>query len=228
MGRTEAQQRLSRRAFLGIAGGTAATIATETGAAQQTTPTPTAGEGTPDGTTPADETPGDGTGPSAGEVTIDMTDDLVFDPDDTTVAPGTTVIWENVGDIGHSVTAYEDDIPDDADYFASGGFDDEQTARESYSPGDPDSGDITGGNAYEHTFTVEGEYEYFCVPHESAGMVASLTVGEQAQQAADEGPVPLPPLAVLVGVLALGAVVAVIGFSYFVLKYGGDYGGDLE
>ena len=55
--------------------------------------------------------------------TIDMTDDLVFAPDSTAVTPGTTVVWENVGSIGHSVTAYEDDIPEEAEYFASGGFD---------------------------------------------------------------------------------------------------------
>ena len=207
MGRTGTADRLSRRAFLGIAAGTAATAATERAAAQQTTPT-------------------DGAVTPAGEVTIDMTDDLVFDPDERTIPPGTTVIWENVGAIGHSVTAYEEEIPADAEYFASGGFDAEQPARQSYSAGDPDSGDILEGGTFEHTFTVEGEYEYFCIPHEAVGMVASLTVGQQQQGGEDEGPGPLPPLAVLVGVLALGTIVAVIGFSYFFLKYGGDYGED--
>jgi plastocyanin len=213
-------QRLSRRAFLGIAAGATAAAATERATAQTASPTETDGADT-------DGTPGAGTVTPAGEVTIDMTDSLVFDPDATTVPPGTTVIWENVGTVGHSVTAYEDEIPGDAEYFASGGFDDEQTARQSYSAGDPDSGDVAGGDSYEHTLTVEGDYEYFCIPHEAAGMVASLTVGQQQQGGQEEeGPGPLPPVAVLVGVLALGTIVAVIGFSYFFLKYGGEYGED--
>ena len=210
MGRSGTERRLSRRALLGIAAGATATAATESATAQPATPTETAAA--------------DGAVTPAGEFTIDMTDELVFDPDDTTVPPGTTVVWENVGTIGHSVTAYEGEIPADAEYFASGGFDGEQPARRAYSAGDPASGDVVGGDSYEHTFTVEGEYEYFCVPHEAVGMVASLTVGEQPQQEEDLGPGPLPSLAVLIGVLALGAVVAIVGFSYFFLKYGGDYG----
>ena len=90
--------------------------------------------------------------------TVDMTDGLVFDPDELTIAPGDTVVWENVGSIGHSVTAYEDDIPDEAEYFASGGFDSEQAARNAYP-----EGDIPGGESYQHTFEVEGEYAYFCI-----------------------------------------------------------------
>jgi plastocyanin len=210
--------RLSRRTFLATAAGATALAATTDGvAAQPATPTGTAGGATDEGT--------DGTVTPAGEVTIDMTDGLVFDPEDTTVPPGTTVIWENVGTVGHSVTAYADEIPADADYFASGGFDSEPAARRAYSPGDPDSGDILGGDSFEQTFTVEGDYEYFCIPHEGAGMVASLTVGQQGG-GEEEGPGPLPSLAVLVGVLALGTIVAVVGFSYFFLKYGGDYGED--
>ena len=155
--------------------------------------------------------------------TIEMTDDLVFDPDDTTVPPGTTVVWENVGSIGHSVTAYGEDIPADAEYFASGGFDDEGTARNSYAAGDPDSGDVGGGATFEHTFEVEGEYEYFCVPHESVGMVASLTVGTDEGDGGGE-PRELPELAVTVAVFAGAAFLAVLVLAYVFLKYQGDYG----
>jgi plastocyanin len=158
--------------------------------------------------------------------TIEMTDDLVFDPNDTTVPPGTTVVWENVGSIGHSVTAYGEDIPADAEYFASGGFDDEQTARNSYAAGDPDSGDVGGGATFEHTLEVEGEYEYFCVPHESVGMVASLTVGTDEGDGGDGGGEPreLPELAVTVAVFAGAAFLAVLVLAYVFLKYQGDYG----
>ena len=215
---------VSRRAFVsGVLGSGALAATTDTATAQEPTDTPTEGTGTPTaGTTAGD----DGTVTPAGEVTIDMTDDLVFAPDETTVVPGTTVIWENVGSIGHSVTAYEGEIPDGAEYFASGGFDAEQDARRSYSAGDPDSGDIPGGETYERTFTVEGEYEYFCVPHEAVGMVATLTVSTDVggDGAEDEGPGPLPGGAVFLGVAALTTIVAVVGLSWFFLKYGGDYG----
>jgi len=197
---SERQPSLSRRSFIaGSALAAASTGATTDAAAQE------------DGET----------------VTIDMTDDLVFDPDETTVAPGTTVVWDNVGQIGHSVTAYEDDIPEEAAYFASGGFEEEQAARSGYP-----EGDIPGGERFEHTFEVEGEYGYFCVPHESAGMVASLTVGEQAAGGdggdGGGGQAPfapeMPGSAVTLGVAASVVMVSVIALSYVFIKYGGDYG----
>jgi len=151
--------------------------------------------------------------------TIDMTDDLVFAPDSAAVTPGTTVVWENVGSIGHSVTAYEDDIPEEAEYFASGGFDSEQAAREAY----PDQGDIPGGESYEHTFEVEGTYDYFCIPHESVGMVATLEVTPDAGE--EEGYTSLlPAKAQQLAVWAVAALVGVLGFTWALLKYGGEYG----
>ena len=156
--------------------------------------------------------------------TIDMTDGLVFDPDAVTVAPGTTVVWENVGAIGHSVTAYEDGIPEEADYFASGGFDGEQAARDAY----PD-GDIGGGGTYEHTFDLEGTYEYFCIPHESAGMLGTITVQEGGASTPESGggggaPIPqVPESALSVGLAALLAALTVVALAFFLLKYGGDY-----
>jgi plastocyanin len=106
--------------------------------------------------------------------TVDMTDGLVFDPAEITIAPGDTVVWENVGTVGHSVTAYEEEIPEDAEYFASGGFDSEDAARNGY----PDQGDVAGGESYEHTFEVPGTYEYFCIPHEMSGMIGEVVVEE--------------------------------------------------
>lgn len=108
--------------------------------------------------------------------TVEMTDDLIYDPETITVSVGDTVTWDNVGSIGHSVTAYEDQIPDDAEYFASGDFDTEQAARDAYTVGDEDSGDIPGGETWEHTFETAGTYEYFCIPHESAGMKGTVEV----------------------------------------------------
>ena len=115
---------------------------------------------------------GDGSDGESG-TTVDMTDSLLFRPETITVSVGDTVVWENVGTIGHSVTAYEEKIPEEASYFASGGFDSEDAARNSY----PD-GDIPGGEAYEHTFEVPGTYEYFCIPHEMSGMIGTVVVEE--------------------------------------------------
>ena len=116
---------------------------------------------------------GGGSGGGDGN-TVDMTDELVFDPETLTVSAGTTVVWENVGAVGHSVTAYEDGIPSGASYWASGDFDSEQAARDAYAPGGP--GDVGQGDTYEHTFETAGTHEYFCIPHESAGMVGTIEV----------------------------------------------------
>jgi len=107
-----------------------------------------------------------------GGTTVEMTDDLTYEPATLSVAVGDTVTWHNVGTTGHSVTAYGARIPEDAPFFASGGFDAESAARTAY----PD-GRIIGGDAYEHTFEVAGRYAYFCVPHERAGMRGTIEVG---------------------------------------------------
>jgi len=82
-----------------------------------------------DSTDSATDSPTETSGGSGGDGdweqtdTVDMNDELAFAPKQIEVEAGTTVTWENVGAIGHSVTAYEDNIPDGAAYFASGGFD---------------------------------------------------------------------------------------------------------
>ncbi|ADQ68609.1 plastocyanin (plasmid) [Halogeometricum borinquense DSM 11551] len=157
--------------------------------------------------------------------TVEMTDGLVFEPDAITIAPGDTVVWENVGSIGHSVTAYEDDIPEGADYFASGGFDSEDAARSAYSAGDPESGDIAGGESYEHTFETEGTFEYFCIPHETVGMVGSVTVtpGGAAEENGGPAAPQVPDSAKTLAIATTIALTSVVGLTYFFLKYGGDY-----
>lgn len=104
--------------------------------------------------------------------TVEMTDSLKFDPKRIQVSTGTTVTWENVGAVAHSVTAYENEIPDGATYFASGGFDSEQAANDNY----PDEGSIAEGESYEHTFETAGTYKYYCIPHEMSGMVGYVKV----------------------------------------------------
>jgi plastocyanin len=131
-------------------------------------------QGGDDGTTTAGDDAGtDGGSASWTETdTVDMTDDLVFDPERIRVSQGTTVTWENVGAVAHSVTAYDDGIPDGAAYFASGGADSQQAAVDAY----PDEGSIAEGGTYEHTFDTTGTYEYYCIPPEMSGMVGYVEV----------------------------------------------------
>lgn len=99
-----------------------------------------------------------------------VTPDNAFTPATVTIHVGDSVGWLNNSEWGHTVTAYEDGIPEEAAFFSTGGYDTEQAARNAW----PD-GDIEVGESYEHTFEVAGEYEYFCVPHEEE-MVGTVIV----------------------------------------------------
>lgn len=99
-----------------------------------------------------------------------------FRPASLTVAVGDTVVWRNTSKQGHTVTAYEDGIPGDADYFATGGFDSQSAAENGWTSGT--KGRLGSGEEFEHTFEVPGDYGYFCIPHEPEGMVGSITVTE--------------------------------------------------
>mgnify|MGYP006287548323 CR=1 FL=1 len=165
-----------RRAWLKTLAATGATVAiagcTSSGAGGGN-----GGEDGGGGDTPTPtESPTSGGGDSSGDFvetsTVDMTDELTFEPKEIRVSVGTTVTWENVGAIGHTVTAYEDEIPDGAEYFASGGFDSQEAAADGY----PEKGNITEGGTYEHTFETTGTYEYYCIPHEMNGMVGTVKV----------------------------------------------------
>ncbi len=84
-----------------------------------------------------------------------------FDPAELTIKVGDTVRWVNECEPGvacvHSAQAYPDKIPAGAEAF--------------------DSGLLTEqGQQYEHTFTVPGEYEYFCLLHEALGMKGKVIV----------------------------------------------------
>ncbi|WP_422111225.1 plastocyanin/azurin family copper-binding protein [Haloarcula limicola] len=113
-------------------------------------------------------------GGAAQTSTVEMTDELTFEPKSIEVTAGTEVTWKNTGSIGHTVTAYEGKIPDGAAYFASGGFDSQQAAKDGYGSGQ--KGNVPKGESYSHTFETKGTYEYYCVPHEMNGMVGTVEV----------------------------------------------------
>jgi plastocyanin len=97
-----------------------------------------------------------------------------FVPEERTVPAGTTVVWRNTDRGVHTVSAYADGIPEGTDYFASGGFDTEQAARDGWFAGT--EGGIDPQDTYEYTFEQPGTYNYFCIPHERAGMVGTVVV----------------------------------------------------
>ena len=99
-----------------------------------------------------------------------------FVPDELTVTVGDTVVWENTSTRTHTVTAYEGGIPDSAAYFASGGYDQEATAREAWNG--EFGGGLENGDRFSHVFTVPGRYDYVCIPHEEGGMYATVFVEE--------------------------------------------------
>jgi Plastocyanin len=98
---------------------------------------------------------------------------VAFEPEELTIQQGDTVAWEHVAGEPHNVVAYEDELPADAAYWATGGFESEEAAREGWEEG---QGAVQSGQSYVHTFETTGTHEYLCVPHEAAGMVGSVII----------------------------------------------------
>jgi plastocyanin len=96
---------------------------------------------------------------------------VAFDPAEVTVSAGETVVWRNTSSRMHTVTAYESLLPDGAAFFASSGKADEAAARAEWR-----DAPIRSGDSYSYTFDTPGTYEYFCIPHEKAGMVGTVVV----------------------------------------------------
>lgn len=119
---------------------------------------------------------GSGSGEPADGTLVRMTSEFAYEPDTLTIPVGETVVWRTEGFTPHTVTAYQDGIPAGAPYFASGGFETEQAAREGYTDG---GGSVGRDEEYRYTFEVPGTYEYFCIPHES-DMVGTLSVREES------------------------------------------------
>lgn len=104
------------------------------------------------------------------EMTIDS-----YRPEELTVEPGTTVEFVNTSSHAHTVTAFDGGIPDDAEYFATGGFESEEAAWDGW---DNQEGLLYQKDSWEHTFERPGTYQYFCVPHLDADMIGFVHVDE--------------------------------------------------
>lgn len=121
-------------------------------------------------------------GPPA-EPRVDM-EPRSFDPHRLVIDPGETVTWWNSEIQNHTVTAYGERIPDEAAYFASGGFDSEPAARGE----DLQAGILEPGDRFDHQFTVPGHYHYCCIPHEDFDTMAGTIVVRT-----ESGEIPSPP-----------------------------------
>lgn len=111
-------------------------------------------------------------------------DTTSFEPSRLVIEPDATVTWWNDSMYDHTVTAYEERIPDEADYFASGGFDSETAARS-----EQREGEVLGpGDRFDHRFTVPGHYQYCCIPHEDFDTMAGTIVVRTPS-----GEIPPPP-----------------------------------
>ncbi|WP_132061312.1 plastocyanin/azurin family copper-binding protein [Halorussus amylolyticus] len=143
------------------------------------------------------------------EVTVGPGGSLAYDPDSLEITPGTTVVWVWDSD-NHNVVPSE--APDDSSFEGTEGGDDET---------------YDTGHEYEHTFETEGDYEYYCTPHETAGMTATITVSADAGGGGESAGPAIPSSAKTLSVATTAAMVFTLGLAYFFLKYGGDYG-DIE
>lgn len=89
-----------------------------------------------------------------------------FDPVGVHIRPGQTVRWTN-RDPGnsHTATAYHPKLSDRPRRIPPG-----------VAPWDSDY--LLPGESFSVTLTREGVYDFYCVPHEHAGMVGRIVVGD--------------------------------------------------
>ena len=98
----------------------------------------------------------DGRQPANVDAVVDMTPVLRFSPNQLKIKAGDTVEFRNISAFTHTVSSRASAIPAGAAPF--------------------NSGQIKGGGTYRHTFTVPGTYNYFCDPHQGAGMTGVIVV----------------------------------------------------
>jgi plastocyanin len=92
--------------------------------------------------------------------------DVWFDPVGLRVEPGATVTWQNEDPVNaHTATAY---------HPANRGH----PLRIPAGATPWDSGYLLLGDRFSVTLTVPGVYDFFCRPHEMAGMVGRIVVAE--------------------------------------------------
>lgn len=107
---------------------------------------------------------GSGATDPAGAHIVKMTSTLKYDPAEITIKVGETVNWKNSSIMDHTVTA-DPSLAKRAEHVS---------LPEGAQPFN--SGNISPGKSFSYTFTVTGTYKYFCIPHESMGMIGVVVV----------------------------------------------------
>jgi len=97
-------------------------------------------------------------------VTVTLTPDFRFDPSEVTINVGQAVRWVNAGRSPQTVTDDPARAKDPSHAALPSG-------AQSW-----DSGVLNAGNAYVHVFDVAGDYGYFSIPQEQAGMIGRVVV----------------------------------------------------
>lgn len=112
-----------------------------------------------------------GTGPNGNGngngdvVVVNMQPDLTFSPAHVQIRSGQTIRWVNTSNFDHTSTA-----------DPAKSLDPESNVELPEGAQTWDSGSMAPGASFERAFTVTGDYTYFCDPHESQGMIGTITV----------------------------------------------------
>lgn len=154
---------VSRRRF--IFGATALAAASVVIAGCSSSGATASGSGEAGGQSGSNANKDDG-GAKGPEAEVTMNDALQFVPAEITVAKGTTIEFKNTSASPHTVTCDESKAVNKANSVLPPG------AKPF------DSGNMNPGDKFKHTFDVAGDYVYFCIPHETVGMVAKVKVTE--------------------------------------------------
>lgn len=103
-------------------------------------------------------------------VTVKMTSQLHFEPEEVAIQRGETITWTNASPIPHTTTGDPAKNP----------VKETRPELAQLPPGAEgwDSGLLNEGESFSHTFAVAGEYKYFCIPHVLSGMLGTITVQE--------------------------------------------------
>ena len=149
----------------------------------------------------------DATGQSDVTVEVGAGDGLAFGPTAVHVDNGATVTWEWTGNGGAHNVVSDDGV------FESG------------SPAGQ------AGTTFQYTFEEDGIYNYYCSPHQSVGMLASVVVGTDyptTSGGSDNGAggetdplhMGVPFQAHFVGLATILMMIVSLIFTFFLLKYG--------
>jgi len=162
-------------------------------------------------TTAAASTAGTAAAQSSKEVIVGPGGSLVFEPAELYVSPGTTVnfVWESDN---HNIVV--ESQPEAASWEGTEGG-----AADLYNDG------------YEYSYTFEelGEYQYYCAPHQTSGMVGTITVNESGEDPSagggggGGGPPAIPDSAKTLGIATMVGMLSTLGLAYFFMRFGGDY-----